>query len=176
MARNSDGKVRGAGLKLAPKADLDVFYEADAARYADSERNELEVVTLDAFVAFYRECPSIGFEADGHPIGGILFDGEEAHIAVLPEYHGRWATLLKPALEWLFGLADEIVVEIEIDNAVCMNFMKRNRWQCLGADSTAARFRMTAQGGRRKTPYPFSHGGRIASSLEKSFTSSLPET
>jgi GNAT superfamily N-acetyltransferase len=151
-------KKTGARLRLAPQADLDVFYAADAARYAVSDRAELDVVTREVFIEFYRNCPSIGFEADGRPIGGIIFDGEEAHIAVLPQYHGRWAALLKPALEWLFSLRDEIVVEIERDNTVCMDFMKRNRWQCLDADDETARFRMTAQGGQRKTPYPFSRG------------------
>ncbi len=141
-------------LTLAPRADLAVFYEADAERYRARSPETLALVTPAAFASLYGNCPSIGFECDGQPIGGILFDGEEAHIAVLASHHSQWALLLKPALAWLFGLRRAITVRVEASNAKCLAFMARNQWQPRGEENGELIFCMRAQGGRRKTPYP----------------------
>jgi GNAT superfamily N-acetyltransferase len=144
-------------LELAPEADLGVFYEADARRYASAGNTTLAIVTRDVFIAYYRGCPSIGFQFDGLPIGGIIFDGSQAHIAVLPAYHGRWALLLKPALEWLFGLKREILVEVEAENRVCVEFMRRNGWRPIRVDSGWVTYRMTRQTCRARTAPPRCH-------------------
>lgn len=141
-------------LRLTEAADLGVMYDADAARHAETGAF-LEVVTRDAFVDFYEGCPSIGFEADGQPIGGILFDGEQAHIAVLPSHHGRWALLLKPALDWLFSLQTDILVEVERDNKRCLRFLDRHGWPRVGETEDDIVYRLAPQGGQRKTAYPF---------------------
>jgi len=142
-------------FSLARSADLAVFYTADSERFAGDSSAVLQVVTPAAFIDFYRRCPSIGFMFDGQPIGGIIFDGVEAHIAVLPAFRGRWAGLLKPALDWLFSLKPEIVVDIEADNAVCLAFMERNGWKRLKAEGRHVTYLMTPQGGTRKTAHPF---------------------
>lgn len=117
------------GLKLTDKADLGVFYDADSPRYLATRQHVLDVITRDAFIAFYKNCQSIGFESDGFAIGGIIFDGKAAHIAVLPAYHGRWALLLRRSLTWLFSLKSEILVEVEVENVKCIAFMERNGWK-----------------------------------------------
>jgi hypothetical protein len=143
-------------LRLTDAADLGVMYDAEAVRYADPSGNDcLPALTRDAFVAFYEGCPSIGFEADGQPIGGILFDGAQAHIAVLPSHHGRWALLFKPALDWLFSLRDEILVEVERDNTRCLRFLDRHGWPRVGETEDDIVYRLFRQGGQRKTAYPF---------------------
>jgi len=142
-------------LKMTHRADLAVFYEADAVRYRDDPRRSTQVITQEVFCAFYADCPSVGFEMDGVPIGGVVFDGEQAHIAVLPQYHGRWALLLKPAVEWLFSLKREVIVEVERDNALCLRFMERNGWQQMRTTDEAVFYRLVPQGGARKTEYPF---------------------
>lgn len=114
---------------LTARADLAVFYAADAARYIQSGRQAaLEVVTPRAFADFYAGCASIGFACDGHAIGGVLFDGKQAHIAVLAAHQGRWAFLLRPACDWLFGLSPHLLIDIDPDNARCIRFMGRNGW------------------------------------------------
>lgn len=142
-------------FSLSPCVDLAVFYAADSARFTGDGSATLQVVTLAVFIDFYRDCPSIGFLFDGQPIGGIIFDGAEAHIAVLPAFRGRWALLLKPALEWLFSLKAEIVVDIETDNTVCLAFMARNGWRRLRSSSQYVTYLMTPQGGARKTAHRF---------------------
>jgi hypothetical protein len=112
---------------LEPAADLAVMYAADTARYAAGSA-VLENLTPEAFRRFYAGCPSRGFAFDGQAIGGMVFDGQEAHIAVLAEHHGRWARLLAPSLEWLFGLKAELCIEIEPDNHTTLAFMDRNGW------------------------------------------------
>jgi GNAT superfamily N-acetyltransferase len=147
-------------LALAPCVDLAVFYAADSERFAGTGSATLQVVTPAVFIGFYRNCPSIGFLFDGQPIGGIIFDGVEAHIAVLPAFRGRWALLLKPALDWLFSLKAEIVVNIEANNAICLAFMERNGWKRLRSDGQHVTYLMTPQGGARKTAHHFAPASR----------------
>jgi GNAT superfamily N-acetyltransferase len=139
---------------LAPRADLATYYEADVQRYAP-DAPQRQVVTREVFMALYQDCASIGFEHDGRPIGGILFDGLEAHIAVLPQYHGRWALLLKPALDWLFSLRERILVRVDPDNQRCIAFMAHHGWPCLGRVGDSLLYRISHQGGSRKTAYRF---------------------
>jgi GNAT superfamily N-acetyltransferase len=133
-------------FRLAARVDLGVYYDADAARYDTPGLQALQIVTKEVFIAYYKHCPSIGFECDEKPIGGIIFDGEQAHIAVRPEYHGRWALLLRPALDWLFSLKTEIIADVEADNRVCIEFMKRNGWPAIGGKQGWITYRMTRQG------------------------------
>jgi hypothetical protein len=142
-------------LTLAPQADLAVFYEADVARYREAGAPRFaDTVTQDVFVRFYAGCPSIGFRRDGQDIGGILFDGTQAHIAVLPQHHGHWGALLKPALEWLFSLRREILVEVERDNSRCHRFMRHVGWQCVDEKADVLVYRLVPQQGTRRTPHP----------------------
>jgi hypothetical protein len=137
-------------FSLAPRADLGVFYEADAPRYRAAHPEVLDLVTKEVFTVFYEKCPSIGFAFDNAPIGGIIFDGRQAHIAVLPAWHGRWAHLLRPALDWLFGLAPEILVDVECENSVCIEFMRRNGWPALREANGWITYRMTPQARRHR--------------------------
>jgi hypothetical protein len=145
--------ARARRYSLTARADLDAFYEADAVRYRNARPEVTRVVSRQAFAAFYRDAPSIGFAYDGRPIGGILFDGEQAHIAVLPAHRGLWALLMKPALAWLFSLRREIRVEVELDNATCLRFLDRHGWPRVGETATHVIYRLTPLAGTRKTPY-----------------------
>jgi hypothetical protein len=149
-------------LTLAPRADLAVFYEADVARYrAAGTTRFADTVTQDVFVSFFAHCPSIGFRRDGQDIGGILFDGRQAHIAVLPQHHGHWGALLKPALEWLFSLRRDILVEVERDNSRCLRFMRHVGWQCVGERPDVLVYRLVPQQGTRRTAHPVARPLRI---------------
>ena len=128
---------------LTPQAALDVLYRAEVARYADPLNTGAAPFSFEAFTAVFSGCPTIGFAFDGQPIGGMLFDGEQAHIAVLAEHHGRWAHLFRPACQWLFSLKAEIFVEIENYNTTALVFMNRNGWPCLRIGPATSRFRMT---------------------------------
>ncbi|MGH8782535.1 GNAT family N-acetyltransferase [Paraburkholderia sp.] len=140
-------------LSLAAHADLDVYYEAEMARYKTlGEHGQwmMHTVTRKRFIDFFGACPSIGFEYDGKPIGGMIFDGEEAHVAVLPEYHGRWALLWESALDWVFSLKQEIDVKVEAFNPTCIAFMERNGWPAIDRDGDFIVFRMTPRTRVRK--------------------------
>jgi hypothetical protein len=119
-------------LQLSPSADLEVIYAADVARYAGSALDPSRHVTLEQFRAYYHGCPSIGFACDGRPIGGMLLDGRQLHMAVLSEFHGRWTWLWRPALEWLFTQVPQAVAAIEADNHRCLELFDRSGWprQC----------------------------------------------
>jgi GNAT superfamily N-acetyltransferase len=149
-------------LRLAPCVDLAVYYAADAVRYDTPGCDTLMHVTPAVFAARYRDCPSIGFEYDGQPIGGILFDGETAHIAVLPAWRGRWALLLRPALDWLFDLQPEILAEVEADNPAGLEFMHRNGWPAIGRRGPWIVHRMTKQPRRPAATSPAPEHGSLA--------------
>ncbi|MBY8606290.1 GNAT family N-acetyltransferase [Burkholderia arboris] len=137
-------------FRLADRADLAVFYEADAACFRAAGREDmLRLVSKDVFISHYSACPSIGFVCDGNAIGGILLDRDHAHLAVLPDYHGRWAILWKPALEWLFRMTPEAWGIVEADNRVCLEFMNRNGWTGVPAGDGRIVFRITPRTSRR---------------------------
>ena len=123
---------RGRLYCLTPQVDLAVYYDADTRRYVESGNGHLlELITLEKFASFYGACPSLGFACGGQPIGGVIFDGIQAHIAVLPEHRGCWAFLLRPACDWLFKLKPEIRVQVESNNLRAIRFMERNEWKRL---------------------------------------------
>ena len=133
-------------LKLAPRVDFDVYYAADSAQH---EAAVLAVVTREVFTRFYENCPSIGFECDGVPFGGVIFDGDRPHVAVLPAWQGRWGPLLRPALRWLYGWSRDMVVPVYDDNLPLRRFIERCGWPEVGRQPGAAMHRMTPMGARR---------------------------
>jgi GNAT superfamily N-acetyltransferase len=132
-------------LRLTSSVDLDVYYDADSRRF---NGRVLEVVTREAFREVFAECPSVGFECDGVPIGGVIFDGDVPHIAVLPEWHGRWGPLLRPMLRWLYGLKPDIRVHVDYDNAKIRRFVQHCGWPIVDADMRGTFHQMTPDGAR----------------------------
>jgi GNAT superfamily N-acetyltransferase len=120
-----------AELRLTDRADLGLMYDIERARYDSAG---IAVATRACAVAHYSACPSVGYEIDGVAAGGAVFDGQELHLAVLPRFHGRWAWLLKPTLDWLFALRDPVRVRIERDNTRCVGFMDHGGWQRIAED------------------------------------------
>ncbi|WPB56263.1 GNAT family N-acetyltransferase [Xylophilus sp. GOD-11R] len=136
----------GCRYTLTPAADLAVFHAADAAHYRRTGRSDvLNLVTPQVFASIYEGCPSRGFAHDGQPIGGMLFHDGQPHIAVLPGHYGHWTPLLRPALDWLFGLCSEMRVPIEADNRLALAFMARNGWPEITPDAAEARSRPDAR-------------------------------
>ncbi|WP_240702273.1 GNAT family N-acetyltransferase [Trinickia terrae] len=133
-------------MRLTDRVDLDLYYEIDSARFDESVRR---VVTREVFKSIYADCPSVGLECDGQPIGGVIFDGESAHIAILPSHHGRWAHLLRPLLAWLFSFKQEIFVHLEAENSKGLAFVERCGWQRVRAEGDEVVYLMTPGGGRR---------------------------
>ncbi|HEX8956728.1 MAG TPA: GNAT family N-acetyltransferase [Burkholderiaceae bacterium] len=125
--------------------DLDVYYEADSIRF---DRRVLNVVTREVFRETFAQCLSIGFEADGKPIGGVIFDGKVPHIAVLPQWRGRWGTLLRPMLAWLFAIKDDFRIHVEYRNAPLRRFVAHCGWPVVDADLHGTFHRVTPDGAR----------------------------
>ena len=122
-----------ARLRLTDKADFGVMYDADKLRYKSEDLAALGI-TRERAIEIGSAYPSIGYEIDGVAAGGAVFDGKQLHLAVLPEFHGRWAWLLKPTLDWLFALCDPVQVRIEKFNTRCLRFMDAGGWRRIGED------------------------------------------
>jgi GNAT superfamily N-acetyltransferase len=137
-------------LRLADHADLAVYYEADVAQLGLTHKDVRQVFTREMFIDYYRNCPSIGFMYDEKPMGGIIFDHGYAHIAVLPEYHGHWAWLWEPALEWLFSIQPEVLGVVDAENQACLAFMKRNGWPAVSIADGKVTFRIAQEGRIRR--------------------------
>lgn len=133
-------------LKLTSRVDLDVYYDAESARF---DRGVLSIVTREAFHEIFAECPSVGFEYNGMCIGGVIFDGTTPHIAVLPAWHGRWGPLLRPMLTWLYSLKPDIRIHIDYDNPKIRRFVEHCGWPLVDTDLHGTYHRMTPEGARR---------------------------
>jgi GNAT superfamily N-acetyltransferase len=121
-------------FQLSTRADLATFYDADASFFRGKRAETLRIVSKESFIAHYRDCPSLGFMYGDTHIGGLIFDRGYVHLAVLPEFHGRWAILWDSALDWLFSVAPQVLAVVEADNAVCIEFMRRDGWPRLSVD------------------------------------------
>ncbi|MBP7566758.1 MAG: GNAT family N-acetyltransferase [Burkholderiaceae bacterium] len=141
-------------LRLTPRIDLEVFFRAEPALRHPSGGlpDEAAIAVLRARL---QHCPSIGFEMDGQAIGGLILEGHEAFIAVLPNAHGHWALLLKPALDWLFGLRAAVLARVAVDNHSSIALMERHGWRRLRADASTISYLMVPLSGTRKTAYRF---------------------
>jgi len=135
-----------ARMRLTDKADPGLMYDAEVSNWSPEFLKQAGV-TREKVIAFFSSCPSVGFEIDGKQVGGMIFDGKEAHLAVLPEYQGRWALLFKHALNWLFSIKDPVYVDIQATNEKCIRFMERNQWRRVKENSEKITFEMT-----RNTP------------------------
>lgn len=132
-------------LTMTGKADLKVFYDADRRLYNPAWL-AAHGVTEETFIARYRDCPSVGFEQGGIPFGGIILDGNDAHIAVLPEFHGKWATLLRPALAWLFSQRSEVRAQVHRPNRQALRFLRRMGGKLVGSDDHFYYFSLSPAG------------------------------
>jgi len=125
-----------ANSRLTDRADFGVMYDAEIQMY-DPEWVRSLNISREMFIAHYANSPSVGFEIDGKMAGGFLLHERTAHLAILPEYHGRWALLWKPALVWLFSLQDPVFVDVAINNEKCIRFYDRcNFKRTIVTDST----------------------------------------
>jgi hypothetical protein len=132
-------------LRMTGKADLKVFYDADIRMY-DPAWLAAHGTTEAAFIARYCDCPSVGFEQGGIPFGGVILDGNDAHIAILPEFHGKWATLLQPALAWLFSQRSEVRGKVHRLNRHALRFNRRLGGKLVGSDDNFYFFSLTPEG------------------------------
>jgi GNAT superfamily N-acetyltransferase len=132
-----------AHLRLTDKADLGLFYDIEHVRY-DSATLAAAGVTRARTIAHYQHCPSVGYEIDGVAAGGAVFDGRELHLAVLPRFHGRWAWLFAPTLDWLFAQCDPVRIRIERDNERCLRFMDGGGWQRVAEDAAYVTYLMSS--------------------------------
>lgn len=120
-------------LCLADSADLAVYFDADTRRYSQDwfEKNGL---TLERFVTRFHQSPSLGFVFDGRQFGGLIIDNGELHLAILPEFQGRWSLLIPDILDWIFSHHDPIFCRAEHDNELCLQFARRMGWKLVDKD------------------------------------------
>lgn len=114
-------------MQITEKVDLEVYYQVESARYDPATLDKMGV-NKEIFIAYYESCHSVGLMADGKPIGGILLDGDQFHLAVLPEYHGRWRHMFPEMLQRCFSLRDRFFANVDIDNEKCIRFMDSMQW------------------------------------------------
>lgn len=133
-----------ANLRLTEKADLGVLYDAEIQNYDPDWFRSLNF-TKEMFLAHYANVHSVGFEIDGKMVGGMLLHERKAHMAVLPEYHGRWSLLWMPALAWLFSLQDPVFVDVAINNEKCIRLLERSNFKRTNVMANAVSFELSAK-------------------------------
>jgi hypothetical protein len=85
-------------LRLAARVELGVYHDADTARYDTPGLQVSQIVTGDVFIAYYKDCPSIGFECDEDRSGGGLmtrsYYSAQSRVVNPPAFDPcRWATI-----------------------------------------------------------------------------------
>jgi len=128
-----------SGMKIVDKADLGVYYDADASFMNKAWLLKIGL-TKDVFIAMFQNHPTIGFEADGRQFGGAMLIDNTVHFAVLPEYQRRWGSLLRSALAWAFSLRDPLVAKIPVANKVSVEWVRRQGWKCTAEDAAYVTF------------------------------------
>lgn len=129
-------------LRMTNKADLKVYYEADSSMY-DLAWISRHGVTEERFIARYSDCSSIGFQCGDMPFGGVILDGKDVHIAVLPAFHGKWGALLRPALTWLFSQQSEVRGKVPRLNYKGQRFLRRLGGKLIDSDENFMIFRLS---------------------------------
>lgn len=138
-----------ADFELAEQADLGLMYDITHALYEPDEWQRITrgFLTREVFVQACADfkVPSLGFCRRGEPIGGVMYDGDSVHIAVLPEFHGRWATLWPRTLAWVLRLKDPMPVAVDVRNAKCLRFLERNNFRRIKTGETHITFELSSQ-------------------------------
>lgn len=138
-----------ADYQLTAQADLGVLYEITRMQHSAEEWQKIThgLVTREHFIGHCIEhgLDSLGFSYAGRPIGGVIFDGQAAHIAVHPEHHGRWGFLWKKTLSWVFAHKDPIEVKIHAGNEKAHRLMERNNWPRIHADENFVTYQMSSK-------------------------------
>lgn len=132
-------------LRMTGKADLKVLFDADRRLYSDEWMAALNI-TEESFIARYRDCPSVGFENDGIPFGGMILHGNDLHLAILPEFHRKWAILFRPALEWVFSLRSEVYGKVHRPNRQSLRFLRRMGATLVESDDNFLIFNISPEG------------------------------
>lgn len=137
-------------LQLTDHADLGYLYDLTCDTDEGKKAMAGGHVTKQMFVDYCieKKYPSIGLECDGQPIGGVIFDGNAAHIEIASEFHGRWAILLPKVLEWVFSHKDPIDVGIYRTNEKALRFMEKNKWPVIKEDETFITYHMSSDTSR----------------------------
>lgn len=81
----------------------------------------------DLFCSALRRCPMIGLYDGDKAIGAIVFEGDRAHIAVLPQHRRRWLTkaIGLAILRAWFANIELATTRVAIDNLVARRFIER---------------------------------------------------
>ncbi|MGZ3240562.1 MAG: hypothetical protein ACXWIN_11540 [Burkholderiaceae bacterium] len=131
-------------FSITDKADLTIYYDADSRLYS-AEWLAAIGVTVDKFIAKYGDCPSIGFEDNGVAFGGVILDGSDMHIAVLPEYQGKWWSLMSPMFDWIFSHHDPVYAKIHRVNRRSLRFFRRLGAELVTSDDHFYIYMITAK-------------------------------
>jgi hypothetical protein len=131
-------------FQLASKLDFGLFHDIEESRYGPEAQDRIGI-DKRLFCKLFSLMPSVGFTYDNEPIGGGFLFRDEFHMAVLPQFHGRWAVLWPATLEWLFAHTDPVVAKLEKSNPVVIAFAQRNAFPMVREDDRYVYFEMTRQ-------------------------------
>ena len=128
-------------MRLLPCADFSVMYQAeketDKELFMQFDLKEQEYITLAS------KYPSIGFEVDNKCVGGMFVRANKIHLSVLPEYHGKWGWLFKPAFKWAFTVSDPLYAIVSRENEKVLRFIRRHDWKQVNEIDSTIVFELT---------------------------------
>jgi len=109
-------------MKLKKKLNPDIYYQAEI-NGVDLEYFKASGFSKEKYISTLSCLPSVGYEHNGEDIGGAVLVGNKLHLAVMNQYKGLWASLLKPTLLWAFEIHNPLIVRISASNSSAIRLL-----------------------------------------------------
>lgn len=107
---------------------LDAMYRAMVAEPSERSLARQYKITRLSYLLSYAEDDNaiVGLELDGEIAGGMIFERGEVHLAMLPQYRGRWTRYLRHMLEIGFNrFGQKLTARVNARNLRAQQFVER---------------------------------------------------
>lgn len=131
-------------MRIVEPVDPHVFWQAEMSEPVEQRTALIFDRTEEEFCRTLLQYPSIGGEVDGKQVGGCFVDNNNfIHIAVLPEYQGKWGHLFSEGMKWAFTISNTLYALVAKDNLKVRKLVKRVGWQMIWEHEFSELYRVT---------------------------------
>lgn len=131
-------------MRVVKPVDPHVFWQAEMSDPVEQRSALIFDRTEEEFCRTLSQYPSIGFEDDGKQFGGVFIDQHLCmHIAILPEYQGRWGSLFKQGIDWAFSVSNTLYALVAKENRKIRRFIAHHNWPMIYETEFVALHRIT---------------------------------
>lgn len=131
-------------MNITPQIDPKTYWLAERASHTEKAYLDAIGTTYEEFCNRLCAMRSIGFEDNGMPFGGAVIDNDNFfHVAVLPEYYGRWGRLFYKSLKWAFSQSNTLYALVNVDNQRVKGLVDKQQWPIIWSNERFQLYKMT---------------------------------